>query len=281
MIIKNFLATTNPVFCKGDGFKDLKGIIITSATMNGRINDFLESLDMWVFAKCPHYIIDNNGIVYQTLPVNFRGKYCGGIADKNYIQIVVDEPVGIKYKNGNEFTVPDLKKAKGQSENIYNSLIELCTYLCVTFKFDPIKENVLISQAEGKVRKLSTEYPGINHIWKGLDLEYTMFKLRHDVLKAINDGKGYYHDGVDYSFVFDPEYYAMCYPDINQLVNGDKRKLFEHFLTFGMQQCKKGCGDFDILVYKTNNPDLDFGTDWSRYYRHYCEIGRFEDREHV
>ena len=192
MIIKNFLATTNPVFCRGDGFKELKGIIITSATMNNKINDFLDNLDVWgFFAKCPHYIVDNNGVVYQILPVNFRGKYCGGIADKNYIQIVVDEPIGIKYKNSNEFTVPDLKKAKGQSEKVYNSLVELCTYLCVAFKLDPIKENVILSQAEACSKKIASDYSGINHIWEGLKIDYTMCKFRKDVLMALNNGKRY------------------------------------------------------------------------------------------
>ena len=282
MIIKNFLATTNPVFCKGDSFKELKGIIITSATMNNKINDFLDNLDVWGFlSKCPHYIIDNNGVIYQTLPVNYKGKYCGGIVDKGYIQIVVDEPIGIKYTTKNKFTVPDLKRAKGQETSIYKSLIELCSYLCITFKIDPIQENNIISQFEGHNRKLCSDYPGIDHIWNELNTEYTMIKLRRDVLNALHEGKGYYHDGIDYSFVFDPDYYGSAYPDVYQQTNGDKRELFTHFLTFGMKECKKGCGDFDILVYKTNNPDLDFGTDWSGYYRHYCEIGRFENRKHV
>ena len=111
-----------------------------------------------------------------------------------------------------------------------------------------------------------------------------MIDLRHDILKAINDGKGYYHDGVDYSyysFVFDPKYYASCYPDIKQETNGDNKKLFEHFLTFGIKNCMKGSKDFDVMVYKVNNPDLSFGTEWSSYYRHFCEVGRFENREHV
>lgn len=282
MVIKNILAMTNPVFSKGDTFKDLKGIIITSATMNNKINDFMDTLNVWgFFAKCPHYVIDNYGAVYQTLPVNYRGRYCGGFADKNYIQIVVDEPVGIKYTNRNSFIVPDLKKAKGQCGTVYNTIVDLCTYLCVTFKLDPLIDGTIISQAEGRERRLCNEYPGINHIWEGLNLEYSMIGLRYDVLKAINEGKGYFHDGIDYSFVFNPEYYANSYPDIKQLTKGDKRELFSHFLTFGMKECKKGSEDFDIIVYKANNPDLDFGTDWSGYYRHYCEIGRFEDRKHV
>ena len=282
MVIKNILAMNNSVFCKGDTFKDLKGIIITSATMNNKINDFMDSINTWgFFAKCPHYIIDNSGVVYQTLPVNYKGRYCGGVADKGYIQIVVDEPVGIKYKNKNEFVVPDLKKAKGQSGLIYNTLVELCTYLCVTFKLDPMVENTIISQAEGKDKRLCSEYPGINHIWEGLDLDYSIVGLKHDVLRAIHEGKGYYHDGVDYSFVFDPEYYGSTYSEVKQQTNGDNRKLFEHFLTFGIKNCMKGSKDFDVMVYKINNPDLMFGTDWGRYYRHYCEVGRFEDREHV
>jgi len=250
--------------------------------MNGRINDFLESLDMWAFfAKCPHYIIDCNGIVYQILPVNYKGKYCGGIADKNYIQIVVDEPTGIKYTTKNQFTVPDLKKANGQTVNIYRTLIELCSYLCVSFKLDPIKENVILSQAEACSKKIASDYPGINHIWEGLKTDYTMSKFRKDVLMALNNGKGYYHNGVDYSFVFDPEYYLNCYPELKEITGGKNTELFKHFITFGMNECRKGNKDFDVLIYRINNPDLDFGTDWYRYYNHYCTVGRCEDRKAI
>lgn len=282
MVIKNLLARTNSVYIKGDTFKELKGIIITSATMNGKINDFLDNCDAWAFfAKCPHYIIDNNGIVYQTLPINYKGKYCGGVADKSYIQIIVDEPLGIKYTGKDTFFVPDLKKANGQVRNIYNALIELCTHLCITFKLDPLADNIILSQAEARKKRLSSDYVGIDHIWKGLNTEYSMTGLRKDVLSAIQDGKGYYHDGVDYSFVFDPGYYAYAYPDLVRITGGSNKDLFKHFITFGMKECRKGNRNFDALVYKSNNPDLDFGTDWYRYYHHYCEVGRFENRKAI
>lgn len=280
MVIKNLLAETNAVYSRGDTIKELKGIIITSATMNGKINDFLDTLDVWAFfAKCPHYIIENNGIVYQTLPVNYKGKYCGGIADKGYIQIVVDEPVGIKYLNKDEFTVPDLRRAKGQSELVYSSLVELCTHLCLTFKLDPLVENTIISQAEGRKKKLCSDYSGIDHIWKGLGLDYSMTCFRKDVIKALNQGKGYYYDGIDYSYVFNPEYYLKSYPYLVDVTGISNRELFAHFIIFGMKECKKGSKDFDVVVYRINNPDLKFGDDWCRYYRHYCEIGRLENRK--
>ncbi len=279
MVIKNLLAETNAVYSRGDTIKELKGIMITSATMNGKINDFLDTLDVWAFfAKCPHYIIDNNGIVYQILPVNYKGKYCGGIADKGYIQIIIDEPIGIKYLSKDEFTVPDLRKAKGQNEVIYKSLVELCTYLCLTFRLDPLTENTVISQAEGRKKKICSDYPGIDHIWKCLGLDYSMPYFRKDIMKALNQGKGYYHNGVDYSYVFDPDYYLKSYPDLANTVGTNNKDLFIHFITIGMRECRKGSRNFDALVYKINNLDLDFGNDWYRYYRHFCEIGRLEDR---
>ena len=282
MVIKNLLAKSNPVFQKGDTFRELKGIMITSATINGHINDFIDNLDMWtLFAKCPHYIIDNYGIVYQTLPVNYKGKYCGGSVDKGYIQIVVDEPTGIKYTNKNSFVVPDLKKANGQVHVIINSLIELCAYLCITFKLDPIQENTILSQAEGRNKRLCSDYAGIDHIWKGLNIGYTMDNFRRDILLALNQGKGYYHDGIDYSFVFNPEYYLMCYPNLKELTGGSNKELFAHFINFGMNECRKGSKDFDVIVYQANNPDLDFGSDWRRYYAHYCTVGRCEGRKAI
>ena len=48
-----------------------------------------------------------------------------------------------------------------------------------------------------------------------------------------------------------------------------------------MNECRKGSKDFDVIVYQANNPDLDFGNDWRRYYAHYCTVGRCEGRKAI
>ena len=71
------------------------------------------------------------------------------------------------------------------------------------------------------------------------------------------------------------------YPEIAETFNNNKGKMFSYFIKYGMQNCQKGCRDFDVVNYKVYNPDLVFGDDWNRYYEHYCVSGRLEGRRCV
>lgn len=85
-------------------------------------------------------------------------------------------------------------------------------------------------------------------------------------------------DGVDYSKVFDPTFYASKNPDIVKACGTDENKLFEHFRVFGMSEISragKTIATFNVEVYKNNNKDLRnaFGNDLRSYYKHYCTNG--------
>lgn len=55
---------------------------------------------------------------------------------------------------------------------------------------------------------------------------------------------------------------------------------YRAFYTCGMAEGRKASENFDVSVYKANNPDLAavFGDDLKAYYTHYVQSGRLENR---
>ncbi|MGN8709331.1 N-acetylmuramoyl-L-alanine amidase, partial [Collinsella sp. HCP3S3_E6] len=68
---------------------------------------------------------------------------------------------------------------------------------------------------------------------------------------------------LDYSSVFDADYYLNKYPDVNEWANGNKDKALDHFISYGMSEGRRGSEAFDVQSYYNEYPDLRaaFGTD--------------------
>ena len=83
-----------------------------------------------------------------------------------------------------------------------------------------------------------------------------------------------------YGAVFDAGYYYDHNEDLQSAIGNDSLKLFEHFISCGMAEGRRGCENFDVNVYRQNNSDLDeaFGDDQPRYYHHYMNCGCQEGR---
>ena len=85
----------------------------------------------------------------------------------------------------------------------------------------------------------------------------------------------------DYSAVFDAKYYYNEYADLRASIGNDQKALLQHFVSFGMQEGRRGNADFDVKAYMENNPDLVqvFGReDYESYYLHYISYGKKEGR---
>ena len=104
------------------------------------------------------------------------------------------------------------------------------------------------------------------------------------------EGYGYHHedcpfydssDALDYSLIFDPEYYAENNPDVAEEYGTDAAVLLRHFVEHGMDEKRRGCEAFDIHVYMDSNPDLQelYGDEVKEYYVHYLRCGHSEDRK--
>ena len=85
---------------------------------------------------------------------------------------------------------------------------------------------------------------------------------------------------MDYSSVFDADYYLKNNPDVAKWANNDKDKALQHFINYGMAEGRRGSEAFDVQSYYNEYPDLRaaYGTDLARYYEHYMSYGKSEGR---
>ena len=87
-------------------------------------------------------------------------------------------------------------------------------------------------------------------------------------------------DGIDYSSVFDPEYYLSKYPDLKKAFGNNYNKAFQHFLKYGMREGRQAKSEFHVQSYRLHYRDLQraYGYDWAKYYQHYILHGKKEGR---
>lgn len=138
---------------------------------------------------CVHAFIDaNTGIIYQTLPWNFRAWHVGGSANNTHVGVEMCEPSAIKYTSGAKFTITDKDKAFKQCETAYKAAVELFAYLCNKYKLDPLKDGVILSHNECGKRGIGSGHVDPEHLWNGLGIGYTMAGFRKDVKAAMTGG---------------------------------------------------------------------------------------------
>jgi len=91
----------------------------------------------------------------------------------------------------------------------------------------------------------------------------------------------YVNAGLNYSLVFNPTYYSNKYADLKKAFGSDEKKLFKHFIDYGMIEGRQASSNFNVRAYKNNYEDLRkaFGDNLPKYYRHYIEFGYTEKRK--
>ena len=89
------------------------------------------------------------------------------------------------------------------------------------------------------------------------------------------------YKGVDYSGIFDLEYYMNKYPDLVSVFGTDYDKYIEHFVNYGMKEGRQASETFNLEYYKKKYPDLakKFGNDNKAYYEHFVNYGMKEGRQ--
>lgn len=126
-----------------------------------------------------HAVLQADGTVYQCMPWNFRGWHAGGSANDTHIGVEMTEPSCIKYANGGNFTCSDLEAAQEQVRGTYKTAVDLFASFCEEYDLDPM--TAIISHAEGAKRGIASSHGDPEHLWRGLDMGYTMDKFRADV----------------------------------------------------------------------------------------------------
>lgn len=89
------------------------------------------------------------------------------------------------------------------------------------------------------------------------------------------------YNGVDYSSVFDLDYYMEHNADLKKKFGTDYNKYIEHFVNHGMKEGRQGSSTFNVQTYKKNYKDLQkvYGNDLVKYYEHYIKYGKKEGRK--
>ena len=85
---------------------------------------------------------------------------------------------------------------------------------------------------------------------------------------------------MDYSAVFDADYYLKNNPDVAKWANNDNDKALQHFINCGMAEGRRGNEAFDVQSYKNRYTDLQiaYGNRLDSYYLHYLTFGLYEGR---
>lgn len=134
------------------------------------------------------------------------------------------------------------------------------------------------------------KYATIYQVWQysssgrvnGINGRVDMDKSYKDYADSPSPEK-YMYLGVDFSPVFDPDYYANRYADLEGAFGHDHNALWNHFITFGMNEFRQASAGFNPQTYYDRYEDLrnTFGDNRPLYYWHYCYFGINEGRSAV
>lgn len=105
-------------------------------------------------------------------------------------------------------------------------------------------------------------------------------KLFDEPVAQTVSNKKYIYNGVDYSPVFDPVYYASHHADVKAAYGTDATKLFNHFTIYGMKEGRQANEKFNVIKYRDRYLDLQkaYGSNLKLYYYHYIVYGIKEGR---
>ncbi len=241
-------------------------------------------------------------LAHWTKQTDYTGEYtfwqhCGGGANVkvNGINSVVDCDIwydkaptvykGVDYSSVYDYfdyinTYPDIRKAYG----VYNN-------------YDGALEHfVLCGMNEGRqgsenfnVETYRKRYPDLRNAY-GKDNQKYYYHYIYCGKSEGRDGTGdspligsaTVYKGVDYSSVYNYDYYIKTYPDLKKAFgdNDDDIGALRHFVESGMSEGREGSEKFNVKTYRKRNVDLRiaFGNDLRRYYIHYLENGIKEGR---
>ena len=198
------------------------------------------------------------------------------------------------------------------SDKAYASLIKLCIDIC---KRNNIKSIEFTGDKTGSLTQhcmfYATACPGpyikkitpqiVKDINAGLGGQPTPAPTPTptDAESKITLGKYFYTSPfdkkkVDMGYVFNPIYYANHQPDVKSAVGTNDKKLFQHFITYGIgtqgpnpktgkTEHRQAITSFNPEVYRKNYPNLDkeYGNNWPAYYEHYCRFGYSEGKKGI
>lgn len=88
------------------------------------------------------------------------------------------------------------------------------------------------------------------------------------------------YKGIDYSLVYNYNYYVSKYPDIKKAFGFDENAVIQHFVEHGIYEGRQAIASFHIQSYRNRYPDLREGykDNTLGYVHHYINYGKREGR---
>ena len=175
---------TNSVCYKAGRTIKPKGIMVHSTGVaQPDVNVFLKAWDKPGVNACVHAFVHRGGVT-ETLPWNWRGWHAGGAANNTHISFEILEPAGHTYKGGTMIGYDPVKNGP-YFQQVYNTAVELCAYLCEIYGLDP--ERDIIDHAEGCKLGLASNHSDVGQWFpkhgKSMDTLRADVKAR---LKGVN-----------------------------------------------------------------------------------------------
>lgn len=250
--IQSFI--TNNKNYKSPRFITPKGIMLHSVGVGQpKASVFVNNYNKSTCGVSVHGFIDAiTGDFYQTMPFNYRAGHCGSSANNTHIAIEMCEPSYIKYVNGASFTCSNIEKAREQAKTAYQGAVRVFAELCMMYNLNP--DTDIISHNEGRLKGIASAHYDPEHLWKGLNIDYTMDGFREDVKKAMkkdewkHNDKGYWYEYADGTYpksewkeidgswyYFNEKGYALCnawikYKDKWYYLGEDRKMVYDNFV---------------------------------------------------
>lgn len=182
--------TKNPCYKQGRVIK-VKGLMFHSvgvAQPDPLV--FIRQFDKATYDRaCVHGFVGADE-TYITLPIlvnpgeAMRGWHGGKTASNNaYIGVEMTEPKDIRYIQGATFQVLNRTTAVDHVEKATKRMVDLFATLCIFHGLDPLTD--IISHAEGNQLGIASAHADPEHLWKGLNMDYSMDQFRRDVAAAM------------------------------------------------------------------------------------------------
>lgn len=148
------------------------------STSYGRagINGFIGADAVYLTAPC----LETPGKV-KRMP--HAGKPAG---NNGYIGFEMCEPSQITYTTGANFKIRDKAAAQSFCRKTYENAVRLFARLCAFHGKNPLADGVILSHNEAGRRGIASGHVDPEHLWRGLDLPYTMNGFRQDVAAAMH-----------------------------------------------------------------------------------------------
>ncbi len=154
-------------------------------------------------------------------------------------------------------------------------MLAACTYITVRATSHIVKE------ASEKREKKGMTLEEVEERCEKFGTEMELFPGNYNKIKIVRNLTVY--QGVDYSLVYQPQYYYLNYEPARIECGTDEKALIKHFVTEGMALGVRASENFDVASYYNSSKDLreQYGPDFPQYYKHYIREGHNDKNRKV